>query len=89
MQGRTVKSELLTVVEAEAMTGVSKWSWRKWAYAGVVSSVKLGSRLLIPVSEIDRLIARARARHWSARDGQPNTRAGAVKVSQDGVAEPR
>jgi excisionase family DNA binding protein len=46
----------LGVAEAETMTGVSRWTWRRWAYSGKVASVKLGSRLLIPRSEISRLI---------------------------------
>jgi hypothetical protein len=45
------------VADAESMTGISRWTWRRWAYNGKVSSVKLGSRLLIPCAEIARLIA--------------------------------
>ena len=46
----------LGVVEAENLTGVSRWTWRRWAYDGKVASVKLGKRLLIPRAEIDRLV---------------------------------
>jgi excisionase family DNA binding protein len=49
-------SDLLGVDEAQARTGVSKWTWRRWAYDGKIDSVKLGRRLLIPTTEIDRLI---------------------------------
>lgn len=45
------------VADAEAMTGVSRWTWRRWAYRGKVESIKLGSRLLIPRAEIARLVA--------------------------------
>lgn len=45
------------VSEAETLTGISKWTWRKWAYDGKIGSVKFGSRLLIPVEEIDRLVS--------------------------------
>ena len=48
---------LLGVAEAEALTGVSRWTWRRWAYEGKVASVKLGKRLLIPSAEIARLVA--------------------------------
>jgi excisionase family DNA binding protein len=57
MSQREVSAEYLGVAEAEAMTNVSRWTWRRWAYDGKVSSVKLGKRLLIPASEISRLVA--------------------------------
>jgi Helix-turn-helix domain len=52
-----VSEPLLGLEDAEASTGISRYTWRRWAYDRKVSSVKLGKRLLIPVSEIDRLIA--------------------------------
>jgi excisionase family DNA binding protein len=51
-----VERELLGVAEAEMKTGVSRWTWRRWAYDGRVSSVKMGSRLLIPAAEVERLV---------------------------------
>ena len=48
--------KLLGVMEAEAVTGISRWTWRRWAYDGRIASVKLGKRLLIPAAEIERLI---------------------------------
>jgi hypothetical protein len=48
--------EFLSVVEAEAMTGRSRWSWRD-CYAGKIASVKIGRRLFVPVAEIRRVIA--------------------------------
>ena len=57
MRRSEVRPEYLGVAEAEAITGVSRWTWRRWAYDGKVSSVKLGKRLLIPSSEIARLVA--------------------------------
>jgi hypothetical protein len=51
-------AELLSVVECEAVTGVSRWTWRQWAYRGKIASCKLGDRrLLIPPAELDKLIA--------------------------------
>jgi len=50
------EAQLLGVAEAEALTGISKWTWRRWSYDGKIASVKLGKRLLIPVSEIERLV---------------------------------
>jgi hypothetical protein len=52
-----VEPELLSVQGAETMTGRSRWSWRRDAYEGRITSVKIGARLLIPVSEIRRVIA--------------------------------
>jgi hypothetical protein len=54
---RKMKAEYFGVVEAESKTSVSRWTWRRWAYTGKVASVKLGKRLLIPASEIERLVA--------------------------------
>jgi excisionase family DNA binding protein len=51
------EKRLVSVTEAEAMTGVSRWTWRRWAYDGRIVSTKLGTRLLIPVKEIERLVA--------------------------------
>jgi hypothetical protein len=52
-----VEPELVSVQGAEIMTGRSRWSWRRDAYEGRVSSVKIGSRLLLPIAEIRRVIA--------------------------------
>jgi len=48
---------LVSVAEAAGRLGLSIWTLRNWAYAGKVASCKLGSRLLIPESEIERLIS--------------------------------
>jgi excisionase family DNA binding protein len=53
----STQSILVGVEEAERLTGISKWTWRRWAYDGRVASVKLGTRLLIPREEIMRLVA--------------------------------
>lgn len=52
-----VEPEYVGVQDAEVMTGRSRWSWRRDCYLGAVASVKIGRRLLIPMSEIRRLIA--------------------------------
>jgi hypothetical protein len=49
--------ELVGVVRAGAMTGLSEWTWRRYAYEGTVRSVKIGRRLLIPKAEIQRIIS--------------------------------
>jgi excisionase family DNA binding protein len=50
------KAEYLGVEEAAALTSMSVWFWRRKAFNGIVSSVKIGRRLLIPRSEIERMI---------------------------------
>jgi len=75
---------LLGVAEAEALTGVSRWTWRRWAYDGRISSVKLGNRLLIPADEIERLVA-AGARTL----GSEKSRAAARAMLLARVEQPR
>lgn len=58
MAGQKTEAEFLGVAEAETRTGVSRWTWRRWAYDGKIASVKLGRRLLIPTAEIQRIIDR-------------------------------
>lgn len=53
----TVEPEFIGVQDAETLTGISRWTWRSWAYSGRVSSVKAGRRLLLPVSEVRRVLA--------------------------------
>jgi excisionase family DNA binding protein len=51
------RRELLTVGEFARQLSISVWTARAWAYAGKISSCKIGARLQIPTSEITRLIA--------------------------------
>ena len=44
------------VNELEEFTGLSRWTWRRWAYDGKVASVKAGKRLLIPGTEVNRIM---------------------------------
>jgi hypothetical protein len=52
-----IEPEYLGVDEAEILTGRSRWSWRKDAYQGRIASVKCGRRLILPLSEIRRVMA--------------------------------
>ena len=50
-------SEILRPVkDAARQLGISVWTLRKKAYDGDIASVKIGAKLLIPESEIERLI---------------------------------
>lgn len=51
-----IEPQFLGVNDAEAYSGISKWTWRRKAYAGEIASTKVGKRLLIPKSEIDRVL---------------------------------
>jgi hypothetical protein len=55
-KGKLIEAEFVGVDTAELITDRSRWSWRKDAYAGRVASVKIGRRLLIPRSEIERVM---------------------------------
>ena len=49
--------EYVGVDGAEALSGLSCWTWRRYSYKRKVASVKVGKRLLIPISEIRRVMA--------------------------------
>jgi hypothetical protein len=60
---QAVEPEYMSVIDAEVLTGISRWNWRSMAYSGKVESVKLGSpkngRLVIPVREVRRIMQEA------------------------------
>ena len=56
--------EFASVDDAQALTGISRWTWREMAYMGKIESYKIGTgrnaRLLIPISEIRRVFEEGR-----------------------------
>jgi hypothetical protein len=71
-----IEPQFVSVDGAEILSSVSRWTWRAMAYDGRIESVKVGARLLIPLSEIRRVIAegrRPRADGLSA--GEPSAKA--------------
>ncbi len=52
----TVRPEFCSVDEAQILTGISRWTWRDYAREGKIDSLKVGARLLIPLSEIRRVL---------------------------------
>jgi hypothetical protein len=54
---QVIEQENFMPTEAERKYGLSQWIWRRLAYSGRVTSVKVGSRLLIPRSECERILA--------------------------------
>jgi hypothetical protein len=72
----TVQPEYLSVDQCEIVTGVSRWTWRLYSYQGKVESCKVGSRLLIPISEVRRVIAEGkRPRADGLAAGEPSAKA--------------
>ncbi len=53
-------SELISVADAERLTSISRWTWRKFAYSGKVASVKIGRRLCLPLVEVHRIVDEGR-----------------------------
>lgn len=51
-----VQPRLYPVKIAAQLLGVSIWTVRQAAYKGEVASAKIGAKLLIPASEIDRVV---------------------------------
>jgi len=71
----TVEPEFCSVDQAEILSGVSRWTWRQMAYKGRIESCKVGARLLLPISEIRRVIAEGtRPRADGLRAGEPSAK---------------
>jgi excisionase family DNA binding protein len=49
--------EVIRVQEFARRLQISVWTARQWAYRGKIASCKAGKHLLVPVSEVSRLIA--------------------------------
>jgi excisionase family DNA binding protein len=52
-----LQQRLLPVKEWARVMGISVWTARQWAYSGKIASHKLGVKLAIPASELDRVCA--------------------------------
>lgn len=52
-----IQQRLLSVKDWARIMGISVWTARQWAYTGKIASHKLGTKLSIPVSELDRVCA--------------------------------
>ena len=69
-----IVSQFVGVDGAELRSGISRWTWRRMAYAGRIASSKVGKRLLIPTSEIDRILAEGYRPALSDMQGEANAR---------------
>jgi hypothetical protein len=45
-----------SLVEAQLATGISLHTWRVWAQDGKVTFTRAGTKILIPASEIERIL---------------------------------
>ncbi len=64
MMKQVIERELYSVDDCFSISGHSAWWWRRKAYAGEVESVKISAKLMIPASEVRRVIAEGtRPRH--------------------------
>jgi len=52
-----IERKFLSVTEAAAMTGISRWTWRRMGADRRITTTKIGTRVLIPIEEITRLAA--------------------------------
>ena len=50
---------LFGIKEAARLLSVSSWSIRRWIRQRKIRSVRLGRRVLVPASEVDRLSGNA------------------------------
>lgn len=64
--------EYLSPRGVEERFPISRWTVRQWAYTGRIASVKLGGpkgRLLIPISEIERVFRESLRPRVQTREG--------------------
>ena len=54
---RMIEDRLVSIKDAAAILAVSHWTLRVWITQGKVASAKLGTRRLIPESEINKILA--------------------------------
>jgi hypothetical protein len=55
---KVVARKYISADTAEKTYGPSKWTFRKWAYTGVIPSTKAGKLLLFSVDEIEAFLAK-------------------------------
>jgi hypothetical protein len=51
--------EWFSVDQLEAISNISKWTWRRWAQTGRIESLKVSTRLLISRAEFERIMSEA------------------------------
>jgi excisionase family DNA binding protein len=63
-----VEDRLISIKDAAEILAISPWTVRAWVTQGKLCSAKLGTRRLIPESEINRLLAESIIQRRGAKD---------------------
>jgi len=62
-----------SLVEAQIASGVSQHTWRAWVQGGKVNYARAGAKILIPASEIERIL-RVERKKSPTSDAQGQTK---------------
>lgn len=60
----------LGFAEMERESGVTHWTWRRLAKEKLIRTIFIGSRVLIPMDEVERIRREGVPRHKSAKAGK-------------------
>ena len=63
-----VEDRLVSIKDAATILAISPWTVRAWITQGKITSAKLGTRRLIPESEINRLLTDAITQRTAVKD---------------------
>jgi hypothetical protein len=55
--------------EAEEMTDISQWTWRRLVNLGTVKAARVGDRIVIPIKELQKIV-KAGAAHGTGEKGK-------------------
>lgn len=68
-----IEDRLVSIQDAAKVLAVSHWTLRAWITQGKISSAKLGTRRLIPESEINRLLTESITHRRGMKDAALST----------------
>jgi excisionase family DNA binding protein len=63
-----IEDRLVSIKEAAAILAISPWTVRAWITQGKITSAKLGTRRLVPESEVNRLLSEAITQRRGMKD---------------------
>jgi excisionase family DNA binding protein len=63
---------LKSIEEAAGLLGISKWTVRSYIKGGTLGSVRLGRRILVEESELERLVANSKTERGQVKRQQAN-----------------
>lgn len=66
--------KLLSIEKTAELLSISPWTVRAWITQGKLGSAKLGSRRLVPQSEIEKLISKASVTAIEKHSGKAHER---------------